>query len=52
MAICPPCRGYLTEIRRTIALAGELIEETIPPDVRDDMLRVFHSWNALRPRDT
>ncbi len=51
LAICPPCRGYLTEIRHTISLAGELTEETIPPDVRDDMLRVFRSWNATRSRD-
>ena len=44
IAICPPCRGYLEEIRRVVDVAGGLTEETIPPDARDAMLSVFRDW--------
>jgi anti-sigma factor RsiW len=48
IAICPPCRGYLAEIRGTIAVAGELTEDNIPPAARDAMLSVFRSWKEGR----
>jgi anti-sigma factor RsiW len=44
VAICPPCRGYLEEIRHVVDVAGELTEETIPPLARDAMLSVFRTW--------
>lgn len=48
VAICPPCRGYVAEIRQTIAAAGELTEDNIPPAARDGMLDVFRSWKEER----
>ena len=48
VAICPPCRGYLAEIRRTIEIAGELTEANISPNARDALLQVFHAWNEER----
>ncbi|MGH3033389.1 MAG: anti-sigma factor family protein [Gaiellaceae bacterium] len=48
IAICPPCRGYLAEIRGTVAVAGELTEDNIPPAARDAMLAVFRSWKEER----
>jgi anti-sigma factor RsiW len=48
IAICPPCRGYVAEIRWTIAVAGELTEDNIPPAARDGMLEVFQSWKEER----
>lgn len=44
IAICPPCRGYLDEIRRTIEAAGALSEDTLPSGARDAMLAVFRDW--------
>ena len=44
LAICPPCRGYLAEIRQTVAVAGKLTEDTIPVEARDGMLEAFRSW--------
>ena len=44
IAICPPCRGYLAEIRRTVQVAGTLTEDMIPPEGRDVMLRAFRDW--------
>ena len=48
VAICPPCRGYLAQIRETVRLAGRLTEENIPPDARDAFLAVFRDWNRGR----
>lgn len=48
IAICPPCRGYLVEIRETIAVAGELTEDNIRPAARDAMLAVFRLWKEGR----
>lgn len=44
IAICPPCRGYLAEIRQAIAVAGELTEDNIPHEARDAMLDLFRDW--------
>jgi anti-sigma factor RsiW len=45
IAICPPCRAYLAEIRKTVAAAGTLTEDDIPPSTREAMLDVFRNWN-------
>jgi anti-sigma factor RsiW len=44
VAICPPCRGYLDELRSTIAVAGSLSEDSLAPPARDAMLHVFRDW--------
>ncbi|MFN0155926.1 MAG: anti-sigma factor family protein [Gaiella sp.] len=49
IAICPPCRGYLVEIRRTVAAAGLLSEDDLPLHVREQMLAVFRDWNSGSP---
>jgi anti-sigma factor RsiW len=49
IAICPPCRGYLTQIRRTVAAAGELTEDDLPPVAREAMLEVFRDWRRSSP---
>ena len=44
IAICPPCRGYLAQMRQTIRIAGKLTEETIPAQAREALLHVFRDW--------
>lgn len=44
MAVCPPCRGYMTQIRETVRASGGLTEETISPDARDALLEAFSDW--------
>lgn len=46
IAICPPCRGYLDELRRTIEVAGTLREDDLPADARGAMLAVFQDWKT------
>lgn len=48
VAICPPCRGYLAQIRTVVRLAGELREADLPPDTRADLLEAFAEWKRDR----
>ena len=46
LAICPPCRGYLSQMRETIRVAGALTEETISPEARDALLLAFENLDT------
>lgn len=41
---CPYCVSYLDQMRATIATLGELREESITPEVRDELLQAFRGW--------
>ncbi len=44
IAICPPCRGYLAQIRETKAQVGRLTEESLPEPMQAHLLRAFRGW--------
>lgn len=44
VAICPPCRGYLSQMRTTVRLAGSLSENDLPEGLRSDLLDAFAHW--------
>jgi anti-sigma factor RsiW len=46
VAICPPCRGYLAQMRKVSRTAGGLREETLPPELRDRLLDAFRAWRG------
>ena len=48
LRICPGCQIYLVQMRQVIATLGKLSEENIPPNARDDLLRVFRDWKSGR----
>ena len=48
VAICPPCRGYLSQIRTVTRVAGDLREEHLSPSVRDGLLATFADWKKAR----
>ena len=48
IAICPPCRSYLAQMRATLAVAGELTEESISPEARAHLLAAFRDWSTER----
>jgi anti-sigma factor RsiW len=48
IAICPSCRGYLAQMRATLAVAGVLTEESISVEARDHLLAAFRNWSADR----
>lgn len=48
VAICPPCRGYLAQIRTVTRVAGSLGEGDLSPEVRDGLLDAFADWKKGR----
>ena len=44
LAGCRPCRHYLDQMRKTINVVGEIPEETVTPEAREDLLEVFRAW--------
>jgi anti-sigma factor RsiW len=45
---CPYCVTYLEQMRETIGALGELSEESLDPDARDELLNAFRGWAASR----
>lgn len=44
--MCPPCRGYLAQFRRTLDVAGSLREEDVREPLRDELVRAFRNWRS------
>jgi len=44
IAVCPPCRAHLWQMRETIRVLGQLTEESVPPRARNELLRAFRDW--------
>jgi hypothetical protein len=45
VAVCPPCRGHLEQMRETMRASGALTEESISPAARDALLEAFANWS-------
>jgi len=41
---CDGCTNYLEQMRQTIRLTGQVREESLTPQQRDDLLRLFRDW--------
>ena len=50
LAECRHCRTYLLQMRQTIQALGKLPEETIPDEVKSQLLRAFRDWKARGQR--
>jgi anti-sigma factor RsiW len=46
LAQCSGCPHYLEQMRVTLRVAGELKEESIDPQARSELLKVFQEWKA------
>jgi anti-sigma factor RsiW len=44
LATCPSCPAYLEQMRRTIRTLGILREDSIGPEARHELLRLFRDW--------
>jgi anti-sigma factor RsiW len=49
VAICPPCRGYLAQLRAIKRMAGRLTEEDVSPDAELALRGAFRDWKRDRP---
>lgn len=41
---CDGCTHYLEQMRQTIQLTGQVHEENLTSQQRDDLLRLFRDW--------
>lgn len=41
---CRSCRHYLDQMRKTIDVVGEIPEESVAPQAREELLEVFRAW--------
>lgn len=45
VAICPPCRGYLSQMRRIVRTAGAVEPEHVPDELRESLVDAFRDWH-------
>ena len=48
LVYCDWCRVYLEQIRQTIKVAGKVSEESLSPEAREDLLRLFRDWKGKK----
>jgi anti-sigma factor RsiW len=44
VSFCPPCRGYLAQLRKIHRAAGSMREDDVPPELRDAIVGAFRDW--------
>jgi anti-sigma factor RsiW len=46
LAACPHCTEYLAQIRATIRLAGSVTPGDLTPQMQDEFIALFRSWQS------
>jgi len=41
---CDGCTNYIEQMRQTIQLTGQIREENLSAEQRDDLLKLFRNW--------
>jgi hypothetical protein len=49
VAVCPACRGYLSQMRAVLAAARRTGDPGLTPDDRDALLAAFRAFRPGRP---
>jgi hypothetical protein len=44
LLMCRGCRGYLAQLRTTVATVGRISGEDLNPEFRDRLLQAFRDW--------
>ncbi len=48
VVICPPCRGFLSQMRATRDRVGQGSEPEFPPELENSIVRAFRAWKSQR----
>lgn len=48
LGICVGCRNYLEQMRETIRIAGAVQPESLRPEQRDELTRLFRDWKQKK----
>jgi anti-sigma factor RsiW len=46
LATCPHCSEYLAQIRTTIAAAGRVEPDDLPPEALDELVALYRNWRT------
>ncbi len=46
LEVCSPCVAYVDQMRQTVAAAGRLSPDEIPPEGRDRLLALYRSYRG------
>lgn len=46
LSLCTGCRNYLAQMRQTIQTLGQLTEESILEDAKQELLVFFSEWKS------
>lgn len=44
VVLCPPCRGFLAQVRETTEVARSEREAIVPEPLRDSLVDAFRAW--------
>ncbi len=44
LADCPDCEEYLAQMRVTIDAVGRIEPDSIAPEIRDELVRLYRRW--------
>ena len=48
VAICPPCRGFLAQMRMTRHVVGSVPVEPLSPSLEQALVDAFHNWTQKK----
>ena len=46
LATCPPCRGFLSQMRHTLAVAGSMPPQALSEETRSALLDAYRRWKT------
>jgi anti-sigma factor RsiW len=48
LAACPACRGFVTQLRKALVVAGSVPSEPLSDDAKVALLEAFRAWRVGR----
>ena len=48
LSICPPCRGFMAQMRKTAVVAGSAAPEPLSDERRRSLLEAYREWTVGR----
>lgn len=48
LVVCPGCVIYVDQMRETVALLGQIPEESVSAEAEQNLLRAFRDWKGKR----
>lgn len=48
LAACPPCRGFVAQLQKALAVAGSVPSEPLSDGAKAELLEAFRAWKVGR----